>query len=451
MRKQILILFTIALAISLSANTITLDEAKAMALENNSDYQAKAAALKSSEWAKTGAMSSFLPSLSLSGTYLYMDPATQVQTGAGSISLNKDMRTISLNLSQPLFVGGKLWQAYLISKMGEDIAVLNLQSQQLKLINEVESKYLSILQLLELDTISRLDRDSAVRNMEIAQLKLESGIIAMADYLRFKSRQASKEVSLLQAETALQIALKDFANYLGSEDVLTPQALSGDKYEAMLAILDGYDTGAMRTLSLRLQKLGQDQNLSLKLIDRGVEISRRSYDISKGSFMPTVMLTGSRQYKENGIDRYEFSPSDQIMLNVSIPILPQIGNYAANRKAFYEHKKAQWEAVSAKSGITLGIDAAVMNLVSSAKQVNAAKLARDYTEASYEQILQRYQLNMISSLELLDADLMLSSARIAYTNSLFSFYKNRSALIQILALNDPAILDAQIQSISVEE
>jgi len=44
------------------------------------------------------------------------------------------------------------------------------------------------LQATDLQQMSELDLSSARRNMEIAQLKHDNGLLSNADYLRFQSR-----------------------------------------------------------------------------------------------------------------------------------------------------------------------------------------------------------------------------------------------------------------------
>ena len=88
----------------------------------------------------------------------------------------------------------------------------------------------------------------------------------------------------------------------------------------------------------------------------------------------------------------------------------------------------------------------MLNLVSSAQQVKASRLALDYTLQSYEQLQERFRMNLISSTELLDAELMLSSARLAYTNAHYAYLKNRLALMQGIGLENEQELDTLITS-----
>lgn len=426
--------------------SISLTEARELALRQNSAYGAKEAAYNAARWGRTNAISTVLPSLSLSGSYIYMDPATSVQAGAQQISLNNDMRTISINLSQPLYLGGKAWQAYKMAVANEEMAKLGYSNQKYILYNEVESKYLAALQLKVLYQLSQQEVSSARENLEIARLKLDNGIISRADYLRFQSRLAGKEVSALQAATSLQLALQDLANYIGSESLVMPSELPISNESTVIELLDSYNLESSADLSRRLLQVAQSRNLNYQIMDKTVELSQRAYKIAKGSFLPTLMLTGSRQYKENGIDRYEFSASNQIMLNASLPILPGLGNYTAAKKAKEEARKTSLEAKTAIDGIKLGIEAGTLNFISSAKQVKSAELGLAYTEELYSQMQERFRQNMISGMELLDAELMLSSARMTHTNAFYAYLKARSTLMQALALENNTELYTLIQN-----
>lgn len=413
---------------------LSLEEAKELALRQNSAFEAKQAAQEAAKWNKQAVLASMLPSASFGATLLYTDPATRVTTGNQSLTLNKDMRTLSLNLSQPLFMGGKLYQAYKIAGTSEEIAKLGYLAQRNTLLAEVETKYLSVLQLKEVYRLSQAELESARTNLEIAQLKLDSGLLSQADYLRFQSTLAAKEVSDLQAYTALQLAVRDFSNYLGNSELRMPQELNAADYALQIESLTQLGLSASKELSERALQLALQRNLSLKTLDKTQELSERAYKIAKAGWLPSLMLTGSRQYKENGIDRYDFTPANQLLLSFSLPLLPGLGNYAGVRKAKEDLRKAALENKTATDGIKLGLEAATLSLISAARQTRSALLARQYNEQLYAQLQERFKLNMLSAKELLDAELMLSAATLSYNTALFGFLKARSTLMQNLNL-----------------
>jgi outer membrane protein len=443
MNRKILTLMLLAGVCLLSA--LTLDEAKQMALKSNSRYLAAKNAYDSARWSKTQAFSSLLPSLSATGSYVYMDPATEIQTGMSTITLNHDIRSGALTLSQPIFLGGKLWQAYRITAISADMAKLSLENMRLTILAETESKYLAVLQLQELQSIAEKDLQSSEQTLEIAQVRFDNGTLSRGDLLKIQAKQASKQVALIQAQTAYELAWQDFVSsiFLDKNETLEPVSLANE--EALIDTLTNWIDWDSEDFTARALDYARNHNLSLKITDDTVKLSKKAYNIAKGSFLPTVMLSASRSFSENGIDRYEFNGKNTVVLSASVPLLPGLGNYSGMRKAYYELEKSHQDWQTAANGIRLGVTAATLNLVSSARQVQASRIALDYTQQTYDQLVERYRNNMLSATEMLDAEVMLQAASVGKTNAEYSFLKAKSALLQALGTDDITVLNSLMQ------
>ncbi len=439
MKKRMLIILMSLAILILNADMISLDQARALALENNSEYQQKKAELEAATWARRAALGSMLPTLSLSGSYIYMDPATTVGAGASSFTLNNDLRSVSLNLSQPLFMGGKLWQAYKISQISEEMAQQSLQNQELKLLAEVEEKFLSVLLLQNLHELSGIQMNAAVENLEKAEARLRSGLISEADFTLFQAEHASIEVSWIQSEAALQLAQLDLANYLNVDFFPEPVSLRVSKEDRLLKYMQ-LDVGAAHAFIEGANEYARLHNPSFKILEANTELSKRGYSIAKNNFLPSLILTGSRKFDENGIDRYKFSGQNQILLTASLPLLPQITNYANSRKAYHEMRSAAYAIQSAEAGIKTAMQAAVLNLFSSARQLKATTLSAQYARTSYQQMEYRYGMNLVSALDLINAELRLYAAESALLNAEHNWWKSQSKLMQLLGSTDKDVI-----------
>lgn len=444
--KRLFFILILILMAPLWAQKLSLEEAQQLALENNPSWQAKLAEAEITHETANVALSSFLPSLKLDGAWIYMDPAQSVQTSFGPVVLNKDMRQFGLTLTQPIFMGGRAWQAYQMAKLGEQLSQIGLESERLSLMTNVNTLFLTLLQAQDLQKIAELDRQSASLNLEIAQIKYDNGLLSNADFLLFKSQLASKEVKILQSATALQLSRLQLKNMLDLDYLPLAQELPEIDNDPILVILDGYGADEVASLSQNALNQSKQTSSALKALEGSLELSRRGMQIAKGSFLPTIMLVGSSNFNENGLDRYKFNNSNQIMLTASLPLLPQLGSVAEHKKAQLTHRKALLETKAATDAILLGTEAAVLNLVGAAKQFRASSVALDYTRQSYLQLQERFRLELISSKDLLDAELMLSAARISHSNAVFDYHKARIALMQVLAFETPQQLDAIIIS-----
>jgi outer membrane protein len=443
MKRNILLLFMLAGACLLSA--LTLEEAKQTALERNSRYLAQKNAYSSARWSKQQSLSALMPSLTLSGTYAYLDPATVITGGGNNITLNHDSRSAALTLSQPLFMGGKLWQAYRISSISSEMAKLSLESTRLSILAETESKYMNVLQLQDLLEISQKDWNNSKNNQDIGEIRYNTGSISQADFLKLKSRAASKEVAYIQASVALDLAKQDLANLL---DLPELDELEPVDYTAELPLMNllGEVNPQQADFIDRAEQISRANNPGLQTAAASVNLSKKSYNIARGTFLPTLMLSASRSYKENGLDRYEFEGTNTLALTASVPLLPFWNNYSASRKAYYDLQKSRQDYKTAEDGILLSVKAAVLNLLSGARQVKAAELALQYAEQTYLQMEERFRNNLVSVTDMTDAEVVLQSARVSRANSYYSFLKAKTTLKQVLGTDDDAVITSILQA-----
>ncbi len=439
MKKRMLLILMSLVIIMLGAKPLSLSEAYELALKNNNAYQQKKAELEAATWNRRAALGSMLPTLSLSGSYIYMDPATTVGTGANSYTMNNDLRSISLNLSQPLFVGGKLWQAYKIAQISEEMAEQSLRNQELALRAEVEEKFLSVLFLQMLQELNYIQMNAAATNLELGEQKLLSGLISQAEITRLKAEFASNEVSLIQTESALQLAYLDLKQYLKIDFFPELVPLVIDEKDRLLRYMQT-DVSMADIYIEAAWEYAKQNNPSFSILDANTELAKRGYSMAKYNYLPSLVLTGSRKFDENGIDRYEFSGQNQILLTASLPLLPQITNYANSRKAYHEMRSATFAIQSAEDGIHTALQASILNLFSSAKLLRASTLAAEYARTSHQQMQFRYEMNMLSVLDMINVELMLYAAENALIKAQHDWWKSQSKVMQILGTDDKHLI-----------
>lgn len=441
--RKILSIIILLSALSL-LGALSLEEAKQLARERNPEYRAQLSSYKAAQWASGQAFGNMLPSLSLTGNYVYRDLATEIAAGNSFLTMNNDIRSFGLSLSQPIFLGGKLWQSYKISQDSQEMAYLALQNKELSVLTDVENKYYSVLLAQELLSISAKDLQNTKQNLDIAQVRFESGVLSSGEFLKIKSAAASKEVSLIQAQTALELAKQDFMNWLSLSEWTELEPVSPGADEPVIALMADWDSDKVAEFTRGALLTASANNPYLRTAEMAVSIAKRGYAIARGSFLPSVYLSLSRSYSEDGFERYAFEGSNTLALTASLPLLPVLDNYSAARKAYHEVQKSSFDYAGAENNITLAAKSAALNVVSAARQVRASKLALEFTQQTYDQLMERYRANLLSATDLLNAEVMLQSAQMSSANSFYNYLKARSALLKAFGTDDLNIFHAMI-------
>ncbi|MCK4695692.1 MAG: TolC family protein, partial [Candidatus Cloacimonetes bacterium] len=248
MKKIILMAVLITLCFTLNAEVLTLDKAREIALKNNPELLAEEHAKKSAKYDFWKSTLGLIPSASLNGTYTEYKPGFSMGSGPTA----EESRSYGYTISQPLFNGGKIWLGSRIQHDAAKIANASYLNKKLETIANVESKFLSVLENKDLLKTAQKDLRSSEIQLEIAQMRFETGTLSKADYLQLQSQKASKEVSLIQMETIYLISRIDLANFLQISPDYTVEKLSPDSYETFLNNIQSLNQEQVNELILNI-------------------------------------------------------------------------------------------------------------------------------------------------------------------------------------------------------
>ncbi|RKX93966.1 MAG: hypothetical protein DRP84_07745 [Spirochaetes bacterium] len=428
----ITLLFSIFNTFSVFA--LTLKEAKKIALENNYELKAVKAALETSNWDVKKSIWSVLPSATASGSYSYYTPSIPstflLQNKRNSISA-------SITVTQPIYNGGKGIIGIKTSKESATMSRYNLQMQILNTIYQTEEKYMAVLENKRLLDISIKDLELSKENLSSAEIKFSSGTISKAELLNFQSQVSSKEVSYIQAKNRYELAILDLANFLS----LNPNNL-GEIEDLDLAtiklykkIIEKADIKELETIVKKAVDIGLKNNPTILIAESNVKIQNLSLAVAKQAFLPSINLSFTNSWDKDNTDN-NYSYQGIITLSGSVPLFPIINNYDNLKKnqEMLNQSKNSYEAT--KNNIILSIKNSLYNFIAAARSIDSSQKSLSYIEESYRQTKVRFDQNLISSSDLLNAEILLNNARIQYTDSLYNFMRNKSVCMNVLGITD---------------
>jgi outer membrane protein TolC len=435
LRKIILTVIIIAFYLTLNAEALTLKDAKEIALRNNPDLLAEEHAKKSAKYDFWNSTLGLIPSASLDGTYTEYKPGFGMGVGPTA----DESHSYGYTISQPIFNGGKIWLGSRIQNDAAKIADATYINKRLETIAEVDSKYFSVLESQDLLETAQKDLQSSEIQLEIAKVRYETGTLSKADYLQLQSQKASKEVSLIQIENLYSISKLDLANFLQISPDYTLETISLDLYEIDLNNIQSLDPAQVKELISEVIDISKEKNPSLKMAELSKAMNKKSVIMAGGNFLPSLNLSYSKTWEKYDYqDDYE--DSERLMFIASVPIFPIADNAVGFAKAKNDYKKSYCNYRSAEDGIELGLKSSVLNLVASARSVYATKKALEFAEETYNQMEERFRNNIITTSNLLDAEVMLTSSRNQYTKSIYDFLRAGSSLLQLMGVEDKQIL-----------
>ncbi|MBN2789632.1 MAG: TolC family protein [Candidatus Delongbacteria bacterium] len=436
--KKVFIMLVTIITVASSAK-IDLNQAQESALEKNYNYAITKQNVISSELSTKSAFAGFFPTANLSSSYMMYVPEVEGSSfnplTMSSVNFTQEDRTaFGIQISQPLFLGGKKYYGYQISKDSESISRNKLSAEMISLLSDVEAQYINVLEMKELFDISKESLELSKRNEESAKIKFESGLTSRADFLKSSSARASSEVNVVNSERGYELAKISFTNLTGLND-FDLEKIELATYQGFIDKLKDVNLSKINDKANILKDIALKNNNDLKNIHLTKMINEKSIKMTKGNFLPSVNLSYSTEWSKSNLDD-EYNNNGSLVLSASMPILPFYDNYIVVEKSKIELKKMEITEMQMLDNLATMINSSLYSLISGSKQLYSSILAVELAEETYFNVEERAKSGISTEDELNTARLSLVQAKYNQVSSYYSILKTKSELMKVLGISD---------------
>jgi multidrug efflux system outer membrane protein len=423
MRKRMatgVIMFTMLSLMQLSAETLSLDKEKciALALKNNTGLLEESISLQTSERSAKNSWNLLLPdvsaSLSLSSSSSYSDDTDETKLGVSpglsltytvSPGLKESMRQLQIELEG--------------SQISYDDALLQLKM-------DVESEFYYLLTSRGNLEIQKNDIELAQRRYEQVQEKFRNGLVPELDVLQERVNVANLKPTYSSLKATYQNRLKEFLVILGldpSQEVSLEGSLEVDTYELdALQLIEQY-------LANRSDIKAQ-QN-SLELLESSLRYSRKTGHLPSISLSATVSEDYSKPFSSGTWQ----DSSQKTGLAFSIGVSLGLDNYIPGSSTDLEIKELEDSIQKAQLSFDQLIQDARLEIINVVNSINTdrenielSRLNLELSEKSYAMTEESFSRGKSDRITLDDAQQDLLTAR---QNLLESQYDYMSDLITL--------------------
>jgi len=431
MKKLILITLITLLITGLSAvEVLSLNSALKMAIANNSELQASENTMKAAEKSMQSNYLALGPSASLSGSKVYLDPGNE--TLAGSID---ESSSYGISASQPIFNGGKILLSAQIAKNTYKIQKTSYQSKVLEITALVEQKYFAVQGFREQVKALEKKLEQSTTNLDIAKAKLEAGLFSNAEYLQMRSERLSSELDLMNVQNAYELGKLELANYLGYTESFEVEEFDISSYQAIIEILKGSDLATQKELENQLIEIGKEQNPAIAISRINIDTAKKAKTLAGGNLLPSLNLSYSYDWSNTNLDE-DFEGSGSLALVASVPIFPVADNALDYQSARYQLKSTENNYDYTEDAITLAIRSSCLNLFTSARKVESAKVSNELAWETWQQMRESFEHGLISSTDLLSTEVMVINSDYNYISARQGFLESISSLKNLLGMED---------------
>ncbi len=403
-----------------NANAETFSAALKKAYNDNNELNAERESLNISEQELKISISSYLPSVTLSGSKSSEDTNKLTnQNGTDATISDVDPTVQSLTITQTLIDFGRGAELSK-SKIGIELAKAKLLKKEQEILYKSIEAYTGLISANEKLKINRSNVNLLDRQVETDRIRLERGNISLSDVAQSESSLAGAQAKLIQAENDFLTSKLNYENVIGT--INDTEAL--DKSSIVIVNLPNELNSA-----IEISKKG---NPDLIIAQLEYEQSKKDTTSARSDLAPTATLSFDRSKTDDLSSTYDEKEQDTLKATVTWPFFSGGKNYAnLNKNKSLETqknlllnnmiKKNQTDVASAWSNYQS--NKSLLNSVRA--QVNAAEIANEGIVAEYNSGSDRTTLEVIQSNSLLlNAQISLADSERNYILSQFNLLKS---------------------------
>ena len=421
MKKIILFILLFASVLFGQNKKLTLTESLEIGIKNSKDLKISHSKIVSSEAQVTSATSQLLPQLGLTASYMHLSNIPPFQVSLPifpqPIQISPvilDNYNLKLTLQQPLFTGFRLLSLRGAAKSNYTASKLDYNSETNEVAFKIQSAFWNYYKAAQNDKVLSDNLQQINQHLTDTKNFLANGLATQNDVLKLEVQYSSTKLQKIEADNNLDIARTVFNQAVGlpleskteieTNEIITQK--NSDNLNELIAE-------------------AKNNRSELKALSSRVEASLQGVRAAESSWFPSIYLIG---------DYYYSKPNQRIIpavnqfkdtWDVGVSLSWSLWNWGNNsaQTTIAEQNKIQTETNLSKlnDAVEIEVYQNYLTFKRAYDKVNVAKLGVNQAEENYRMIKDKYDTQVASSTDLIDAETALLQAKTNYNNSLVEY------------------------------
>lgn len=419
MRALLSLLLLSLFIASTPAVALTLEEAVTAALQNHQKIELFRANTDRSLAEVESARAAFMPSVDLGYDYLKQEQE--------SFLLGKEASTLALRGSFNLFNGLADYHSYQAAKHRSAAAEYQLQGVLADTILAAKRAYIEELRSERTINTANEGVELLQRQQRDAALRYEHGVIARNDLLRVEVELSNARQDLLRAEGDYQVARRRLERVMGI--ALSDAEKLQENSDPRLFALDLEQADAYRHELL-------EKRSELNYLREFVAAAKQEKSASKGSYLPDLnLIVAHEEYGDSlsptGRDN-SYDNDNRLLLNANWNLFDGFASRGSVASADARVRAIAAELRDTEATLLLQLEIAMNEARVATGQLEESQTGVSQAEENYRVTENRYKQQQATTVDLLDAQFLLTNSRNQQVNARYDLYLTSAALERIL-------------------
>ncbi len=434
-----LLLLLLPLAASQAqSQTLSLEQAVQLGLQNNAQLQAAQIEVQKAQWTKAEAASALYPNIAAGLGYnrnirppVFFFPSFDADPATGALIINdrnlvpvtaaaKNAYDLRATLTMPLF-NQPAHHGLALSKLGEQLQAENFNLNKIQLKQEIKRAYYQVLLAETQKEVVAQSIANALDNLAFIRAQYRQGLATATDTLSVAINAETLKTGLIQSENHIKQSKNLLKHLLGLP--LETDLKLADSLHYEEAFISNTNGSFLQRPEYRISTLQ-------------VAMAERQIKLEKSRYLPDLQFIAQYQILTQAEDfrfqDYRYPQAFFVGLQLNIPIFEGFRTHSKVQQAKAQGQQSQWQQAHLQSQIRLEIQNALAQLEEAqSNYVLQAKLI----EASARQralVTERWKQGLLRFIEVSEADLAYLKAQVGLRQAIYQYQMAKLAYQQAL-------------------
>ncbi len=421
---------------------LTLEESKQLALQNNIKAKNSKLEIEASQQIKKSAFTNYFPSISAGGMIFKSQKGLmEMETSGGNLPVyDGDLANLAdailyaympassmelmkkgtvgfVNVIQPVFTGGRIYNGNKLASLGTEVSEFKEKLTKDEVLQKTEGQYWQIVSLEEKQiTIEKYEKLLTSLLFQVDDA-FNSGLVMKNDVLKVKLKLSEVLLNKSKLNNGKKLAVMAFCQHIGIP------------YDSTIILKDDLKINELP------QSLYADKNESLKrrteysLLEKSIEAEELQTKMKLGEYLPQagVGLSGMYMKFDEGKDR----TLGMVFGTVSIPISGWWGGSHELQERSIKEEIANNNFKNNSELLLLQIEKSWQDLTDAYKQYLLSQESKEQAEENMKVNDDSYKNGLSNVSDLLEAQALLQQTQDQFTDAKANYIIKKTIYLQV--------------------
>jgi len=396
----------IVLTQTISIDSLTLDRAITLALENHPSLWAADAYLRAASAGASLALSAYFPNISATASGTRTDGWFVFNPAFAPRKQSYNNYSAGIQASQTIFDFGRTINRVSANNSFEDASEADFQSTRGNVIANVQLSYYGVIQAVQVDKVNKEAVERATQHLIQAKAFYSVGKRAQFDVTRAEVDVANANVNAIRSRNQLQLAKLQLENSMGIHS------------QSVYRISEVFEVEPFQLSLDSVKSITLSQRPELIATQARVEANRALAAATWDQHLPTLSVSGNYTWTNFTFPLYSRWSAG---VTLSLPIFQGMGISAQVEQARATADVAEANLRQFKESIMLEVEQYYLSMKEAEERITAASKLVEQAEQSLTLAEKQYAAGVSSTIEVTDAQLVLSNAHITKIQALYDY------------------------------